>query len=140
MDLPVKKRENNTVETSEQVSPVDSVVETSIPTPDVASPVPEVSTPEPIVLTPVEEEPIVTEEQNASAILDAEEQELPPVPVSTIPSVVTPIVKTRTKRCPKGCVKKSRCKGGSIKGGKRRKSLKSKRKNKRRKSRKSRKN
>jgi len=132
MDLPVQKKEIAISVTPEQLSPEDSVVEPLSPVPDAPAPVSE--SPSPVPDVPIE--PSVTEEQSASAILDAEEQELPPVPIASLPSVVSQVVKTRTKRCPKGCVKKSRCKGGSMKGGKRRKSRKSKR----RKSRKSRKN
>ena len=134
MDLPVQKKEIASSVTPEQLSPEGSVVEPLSPVSDAPAPVSE--SPSPVPDVPIE--PSVTEEQSASAsaILDAEEQELPPVPIASLPSVVSPVVKTRTKRCPKGCVKKSRCKGGSMKGGKRRKSRKSKR----RKSRKSRKN
>jgi hypothetical protein len=137
MDLPVQKKENTNTEMTEPSMPDTPPPEPIAPVPAADVPTPMADSPVPVEDVPVE--PSVTEEQTASAILDAQEQELPPVPVVAPVSEISPIVKTRTKRCPKGCVKKSRCKG-SIKGGKKRKSRKSKRKNKRRKSRKSRKN
>jgi hypothetical protein len=81
--------------------------------------------------------PSVEETTNASEILDNEEKEMPmeqseeaPVPMSVeTPSPKTPL-KTyiRTKKCPSGCIKKTRCKG-QIKGGKRSKKSKKSKKN-----------
>lgn len=84
--------------------------------------------------------PSVEQQTNASQILDNEEKEMPmeqsgeeeqeevPMSVET-PSPKTPL-KTyiRTKKCPSGCIKKTRCKG-QIKGGKRSKKSKKSKKN-----------
>lgn len=66
-----------------------------------------------------EQEPkIESEIENPSEILDKEEEALPEPQSSELkfpsPSVIQ---KTRTKKCPPGCMNKSRCKKG-VKGGK----------------------
>ena len=79
--------------------------------------------------------PSVEEQTNASEILDNEEKEMPMEQSEEAPaSVETPSPKTplktyiRTKKCPSGCIKKTRCKG-QIKGGKRSKKSKKSKKN-----------
>jgi hypothetical protein len=148
MDLPIRKKENT--------SNMDSLEQMSIGPntpfkPSMAQRFSEPSMPnkEEEFTSDFQIEPSVIDERNASEILDAEENELPPdsmmsldsdltpqPSMASLDSEITPSFKQRTKRCPKGCVNKSRCKGGIIKGGKKRKSRKSKR----RKSRKSKKN
>jgi hypothetical protein len=145
MDLPIRKKENTS-----NMETLDNGPNTPFE-PSMAQRFSEPSMPnkEEELTSDFQIEPSVIDERNASEILDAEEHELPPDPMmsldsdltphasmASLASEITPSVKQRTKRCPKGCVKKSRCKGGIMKGGKKRKSRKSKR----RKSRKSKKN
>jgi hypothetical protein len=69
----------------------------------------------PVLKENVEEQP-----KNASEILDEEEKELPEPQNSEVKfqsSKPNSLSKPKTKKCPKGCIKKSRCKG-PIRGGK----------------------
>jgi hypothetical protein len=80
------------------------------------------------------------EEMNPNQILDEEEREIPMEQSRETPIARPTPLKTyvRTKRCPPGCVKKSRC-SKKVRGGKRSKKAKKSKKNNSRKSRKSKK-
>jgi hypothetical protein len=80
------------------------------------------------------------EEMNPNQILDEEEREIPMEQSPETPIARPTPLKTyvRTKRCPPGCVKKSRC-SKKVRGGKRSKKAKKTKKNNSRKSRKSKK-
>jgi hypothetical protein len=85
--------------------------------------------PEKKVVEPTTEvEPVAEAPENANEILDKEEQELPE-PQSPEVKLSTPVKKVNTKKCPTGCIRKTRCKG-KIRGGKHSKKSKKSIKNK----------
>jgi hypothetical protein len=119
--------------------PMQSVPGPAVPGPAMPSPtVPEIKEAEEL---PPPEENMENGPKDASQILDEEERELP-VPVST--EVKFPSYKSKkpskpkTKKCPKGCIKKTRCKG-TIRGGRRSKKNKKSSKNKSKKNKKAKK-
>jgi hypothetical protein len=121
MENPQEKKENNELGQPVEPMPVEPM------------PV------EPMPVEPMPQENIELPPTNASEILDKEEQELPePQSPGFVPPVPTPmpsarsVRKTKGKRCPKGCMKKTRCRG-TIRGGKRSKKSRKVRKNKTRK-------
>ena len=93
----------------------------TVPTPNVSnSTFPEIKEEVPPINSSIPEENI-EEPKNASEILDDEEKELPEPQSSEVifkSNKPKSLSKPKTKKCPKGCIKKSRCKG-PIRGGKR---------------------
>ena len=104
-----EKKENNQQIKNESVAAVPSPIISNSVVPEIKEDVPRIP-----------EENIEEEPKNASQILDEEERELPEPPISEVKfqsSKPKSLSKPKTKKCPKGCIKKSRCKG-PIRGGK----------------------